>query len=482
MIRYLLRRILLFIPTVLVISLVAFAILVNSPGDPVDRMMMISGNDGAQTARSAQIDEERQNWRERLGLDLPVFYVSVTSYASPDTLHRIVDKEERHSLGRLIREYGNWAEIQEYYRSYRKLIEELISEETPDPDAIALARNFSASGKRREVEKIISALEGHLSGTSRYSSSFNKVKDNWEEVIAQSSSWKNWIPSFHFHGNNQYHRWLFGDGDWLTGAGSLYSKGILRGDFGLSYLTREPVLDKIGRKLFWSVLLSFISVLLAYSISLPLGVFAASRSNTRIDRFIAVILFLLYALPSFWVATLLLMVFSNPDWLLWFPASGVKPPEGFSEDAGFWQKMVVTLPYLVLPTIAYTYSSLAFLSRTLRVSMMEILRLDFIRTARAKGLPESKVLWRHAFRNALLPVITLLANVFPAALGGAVILESIFSIPGMGFEIYRAILNQDYPLLVAVFTLVGLVTVISYLLADILYSWADPRIRFSKGK
>ena len=135
---------------------------------------------------------------------------------------------------------------------------------------------------------------------------------------------------------------------------------------------------------------------------------------------------------------------------------------------------------MVLPLIAYTYSSLAFLSRLMRVSMLETVHQDYIRTARAKGLSEYQVIYKHALRNALLPIITVFANVFPAAIGGSVILETIFTIPGMGLETYQAIQTQNYPVVIGVFTLTGLLTLIGYLVADVLYAYTDPRISLVK--
>ena len=135
---------------------------------------------------------------------------------------------------------------------------------------------------------------------------------------------------------------------------------------------------------------------------------------------------------------------------------------------------------MVLPLITYTYSSFAFISRIMRSSMLENLNQDYIRTARAKGLDENKVLWRHTLRNSLLPVITIFVNIFPMAIGGSVIIETIFTYPGMGLGSYEAIHNYDYPTIVAIFTLSGFLTMVGYLVADILYAIADPRISYRK--
>jgi peptide/nickel transport system permease protein len=223
---------------------------------------------------------------------------------------------------------------------------------------------------------------------------------------------------------------------------------------------------------------AMLSVILAYFISIPLGVKAAASRGSRFDKSSSVILFMLYSMPSFWLATLLLMTFANTDVLFWLPASGVKPATGYPDAAGFFEKVKLSFPYLILPAICYTYSSFAFLSRTMRVSMIETIGQDYIRTARAKGLPENKVIWKHAFRNSLLPIITVFANIFPAAIGGSVIIESIFTIPGMGYETFLGIQTNNYPMIIAVFTITGFLTLLGYLVSDVLYALVDPRISY----
>jgi peptide/nickel transport system permease protein len=136
------------------------------------------------------------------------------------------------------------------------------------------------------------------------------------------------------------------------------------------------------------------------------------------------------------------------------------------------------LPYLVLPVITYTYSYLAFYSRQMRIGAVEVMHQDFIRTARAKGLPDRAILWKHVFRNALLPIVTLFADAFPLAVAGAVIIETIFAIPGMGQGMYNAVLTYDYPVIVGVFLIFGTMTLVGYLISDILYAVVDPRISY----
>jgi peptide/nickel transport system permease protein len=175
---------------------------------------------------------------------------------------------------------------------------------------------------------------------------------------------------------------------------------------------------------------------------------------------------------------LLMMLFANPDVLSIFPPSGIKPIGGYDDDAGFFEKLFDSLPYIVLPLICYTYASFAYISKLTQTSLMEQLPLDYIKTARAKGLSDPAIIRNHALRNSLLPLITVFSATFPAILGGSVIIESMFTIPGMGLETVKAIISKDYPVVIAVITLSCLLTMLSYLVADILYALADPRIRY----
>ena len=211
---------------------------------------------------------------------------------------------------------------------------------------------------------------------------------------------------------------------------------------------------------------------------IPIGIYSAYRKDSAVDKGFSLILFILYSMPSFFVGTLLLLQFANPDNLAWFPVSGIQDPTLFDPEWSFWTKIKHRMPFLILPIITYTYGSFAFLSRIMRVGMIDIVSQDYIRTARAKGLAEGKVILKHALRNSLLPVITVFAAIFPAAIGGSIIIEVIFSIPGMGVEVYNSILNYDYPMIITVFTISGFLTMLGYLVSDLLYAVVDPRISY----
>lgn len=498
--KYILKRILFFIPTLIIISLLAFVISINAPGDPLDRMVSARESGGEIGMQQNNTKKEEDRWRKKLGLDLPVFYFSISTLATPDTLYKIYNENERDALKRLVQQYGNWTQISSWSNSLKDL-ELAINKVSPDSAEILKygknvmqdsINNFKIEVSNLKVsyfDKLIQIKLNYLKKNAEQlpflAEVFEQIKsaeENYFAIHENATPYKIFIPCLNFYKNNQYHRWIFGDGNWLTGRGSKDCAGLIRGDFGYSYETKLKVSDIIGERMKWSLFFTIISIFLAYLISLPIGLKAAAKKNSLFDRTSSVVLFVLYSMPTFWVATLLLMGFANTEALSIFPASGIQPVTGIPEDANFLEVIRLRLPYLILPTIAYTYSQLAFLSRITRVSALEVISQDYIRTARAKGLSDGKVLYKHVFRNTLLPIITVFSNVFPLAISGSVILETIFTIPGMGQQIFHAIQTNDYPVIIDVFTLTGVLTLIGYLFADILYAIADPRISYSNNQ
>lgn len=260
----------------------------------------------------------------------------------------------------------------------------------------------------------------------------------------------------------------------------LWLKGLVTFDFGRSFKDNAPVIGKIMERMPITILMSLISVVLAYIIAIPIGIYSATHPGSALDRIMSTTLFGLYSLPNFWIATLAIIFFAQPDYgMNWFPPAGLYSNE-YTSDWSFLQKTLDLLWHLTLPMIIYTYSSFAFISRQMRGSMLEVVRQDFIRTARAKGLPERAVIFKHALRNSLIPIITLLAGLLPGLIGGSIIVESIFSIPGLGQLAFQALLERDYPIIMGELTIAAVLTMLGVLLADVLYSVVDPRIAFSK--
>lgn len=365
MFQYVVRRVLLFIPTLFLITVLSFVISRLAPGDPAEMKAGI-GQEGAQKG-STQLNEQMiKQIRAAFDLDKPIWYWTI----------------------------------------------------------------------------------------------FTDEKDTEGQLLPLSER-----MTFQWNGaNNQYHRWM---------------ARMLQFDFGKSFQDQRPVLEKIMERVPVTFVLSFLSILLAYLIAVPIGIYSATHPRSTPDKITSVTLYILYSLPSFWIGTMLIIFFGGGDFLDWFPNSGLHSMD-YSTDWTFTEQASDYLWHLALPLFVYTYPSFAYLSRQMRGSMLEVIRQDYIRTARAKGLSERVVVLKHALRNSLIPIITMLASILPALVGGSVIIESIFSIPGVGQLAFQALTARDYPVILAEFTLVAVMTLAGILLADILYSVVDPRISFTK--
>jgi peptide/nickel transport system permease protein len=281
----------------------------------------------------------------------------------------------------------------------------------------------------------------------------------------------------------QYVVWLIGN-DWMRvdadGDGVAESRGgrrgILRGDFGFSFRTRKPVLGEIGQRLPKTLYLMGAIFVVFSVIAIPVGVISAVRQYSIFDVAVTTFSFAGQAIPEFWLALILILIFyarlDNPftgDPLL--PAGGTHTLEsGFS--------IVDRVKHLILPVTAGALGWVAWYSRFLRSSMLEVLPADYIRTARAKGLAERTVLYRHAMKNALIPLVTMYAVDLPYLFGGSVFIEMVFAWPGMGRLYYQAAMQRDYPTLLGVLIISSGIMILSNLVADIIYGFLDPRIRY----
>ncbi len=280
----------------------------------------------------------------------------------------------------------------------------------------------------------------------------------------------------------QYIIWLVGN-DWMqvdkNGDGVFDGPGtrlgILRGDFGFSFRTRGPVLDEIAIRLPNTLLLMGITLAVAILLAIPVGIISAVRQYSGFDIVTTTLSFAGQALPEFWLGLLLILIFyawlKNPftgDSLL--PAGGMYSEEIFS--------LSDRIVHLILPVATGALGWVAWYSRFLRASMLEVIHQDYLRTARAKGLPEWLVVYKHALRNAMIPLITMFALDLPTIFGGSVFVEMLFAWPGMGRLYYQSALQRDYPVLLAVLIIGAGIMLISSLVADILYAALDPRIRY----
>ena len=250
-------------------------------------------------------------------------------------------------------------------------------------------------------------------------------------------------------------------------------KNFVTLDFGTAFADGRKVKDKILERLPITLTINLLSLGLVLLIAIPIGILSATRQYSLIDRFTTIFVFIGFSTPSFWLA-LLLIYLLGVQWGV-LPISGIQSLD--TTGLTFWGRLQDWGEHLILPVFVSAFGGLAGFSRYVRNNMLEVLRQDYIRTARAKGLAESKVIYVHALRNALMPVITILGLSLPGIIGGSVIMETVFGIPGMGQLLYQAVFSRDYNLAMGILVPAAFLTMIGNFLADIAYAFTDPRVR-----
>lgn len=253
--------------------------------------------------------------------------------------------------------------------------------------------------------------------------------------------------------------------DWL--------KKIVVMDFGSSFIDGRPVIKKILERLPITILINFLAIIVIMFFAVPIGIKSAVKRGSFFDRFMTVFVFMAFAVPSFWLALILMNFFGVK--LGWFPVSGITSLD--FENFTRLEKIFDVAHHLILPVLVASLGGLAGISRYMRQSMLSVMHEDYIRTARAKGLPENIVVYKHALRNALLPIITILGLSIPGLISGSVIFESIFNIPGMGRLMVESVFMRDYNTVMAGLVIGALLTLSGNLIADIAYFYIDPRIK-----
>lgn len=251
---------------------------------------------------------------------------------------------------------------------------------------------------------------------------------------------------------------------------------MITGNWGVSiFAGGKPVTELVGRAITYTLRFSIASLVLAFIIGVPIGIYSALHQYTFFDYFFTFFAFFGMSMPTFWFGFILMMIFGLR--LGWLPIGGVMTPG--IETAPFVVRFFDQAKYMILPVIVLSLFSMASWMRYARSSMLEVIRMDYVRTARAKGLPERTVIFKHALRNALIPIVTLLGLSLPGIISGATITETVFSIPGMGRLTVDAMLSNDYPVAMVCLLLESSLLIIGNLIADLLYAVVDPRIRYS---
>lgn len=456
---YIFGRLLMIIPIVLIVIAISFFLFNSSGADPVKSILQLQG-----VAENERISADEYNAAYieeaiKQGRHLPQFYCSIVPSYYPDTLHALLFPQKKAFAKQLLYKYKNWTSIENYLQA----VQTMQSHRTMPPSINQALLLLNQDLENTDLESLFTSLEQDMQSMSlKQKSDFQFFKNSVYDL--DKSKRKLFYPSFRWHGSqNQFHLWM--------------SK-IIRGDFGFAMVDGKPVWTKISKALVWSFSLALLSIIIASFLSILLGLFTSYYQDGFFDKLVFVFLFGIYSIPVFWLATIMIVFFTTDDFGSWtniFPSVGLF----YSGDGGVLSLMMKHARLLVLPIFCISIHSLAYLGRQIRASIVEEKVKDYYLTGLAKGLSPFQVLWKHSLPNSLLPFITIIIGAIPASLGGSLIIEVLFNIPGMGRLMFDSILNNDWNVIAGIIILISIVTTIFYFIGDIIYSLINPRISFT---
>ena len=437
MFKYILKRLGLSLIVLLGVSVIIYFLVRLMPTNYVDDKFSSELQQG--TITHDQLDE----FKKRYGLYVPEAYVDIEWGIAGEYEGAKFSKDinERKNLDL---EDGKITYAEYYSGSYEyKKDRDLTLELTKD----GVYKIIDNNGDEAEV-----VSEG------KFTADENGIKIGGEDITVNYRKANVW---------NKFVAILKGYFSWLG--------NMLTGDLGDSFLYQRPVGSVISDHMWVSFLISLVALIFQFAIAIPLGIVSATKQYSVTDYAVTIITMIGISLPSFFFAALLIKVFSS--WLGWFPASGLVSAGGSSEGIAYFFDM---LHHLALPMMVLIVLSIGGLMRYTRTNMLEVLNSDYIRTARSKGLSEKKVIYVHAFRNTMIPLMTLLAGILPSLFGGAMITEEVFAIDGIGRLAYNALQRGDVPFIMGYNMFLAVLTVIGTLLSDLMYAVVDPRVKLAK--
>lgn len=477
MLQYAVKRTLWMIPTFFMISLVVFVLINLAPGNPGQAGGLDNAGSGQAVQSKSVIIFKRQ-----FNLDKPVLWNTRFSLARNDVRALVAEANgigvtttpaRRIAAKNALEDYGHYL--------VRHLVPMLTEDENPQIRRVAAAYLTTVA-----TLPLVSETAGDKAAAreeNRRREGYNQAFSGWacpddplgaattpcqDEVTRNWQAW--WAVNrdiYEYTASESAYNFFFD----TRFASYWYNLAHL--DFGVSAVDRQPILAKVLGKLKYSVSLSLTSVLLAYLIAVPIGVYSAVRSGSRGDTVLTVGLFVLYSLPTFFTGTVLLLVFSQGTPFQWFPVGRFQSLPAPVTTLGTVADIVW---HLALPVATSTSVALAALSRYARSGVIDVIRADYIRTARAKGLEEPVVIIKHAVRNGMIPILTLLGGILPVLVSGSVVIEYVFTIPGMGYFLLESITQRDYNAVMAVLLASSVLTLIGILVSDLSYALVDPRI------
>ncbi|MCR4316433.1 MAG: ABC transporter permease [Planctomycetes bacterium] len=464
---YIIKRLIVLPITLFGISIICFVIMHLAPGDPVAIKAGQGGVGGNQQGEKPQDRETYKKIEEAWDLDKPLMMQYFRWLArifglqvDVDGAKKVLERRTNEFLAARYRE-DHKKEVEDY----RAFLEERRVKE------IASLENQEDAEDLPEIDDLLNTWVIDVAAKS------DEMRRNYAEDRSKFIT-----DIIHEYGKD------YEDEFWYLGTISLNrDKNGNWNPFDWGETQKgSTVMEMFADKWQRSVILSLLSIFLAYIIAIPLGIHSATHQFTLSDSIITTVLFILYSLPGFWVAIILLMSVSEgaieafPNFLKVFPASGLDSDlEGSTTEFG---QFFGRLKHLALPVTCLTYASFAYISRQMRAGMLDVVRQDYIRTAVAKGLPGRVVIFKHALRNSLIPILTIVAFILPSLIGGSIIIETVFNIDGLGKLSFESINNRNYNVLMAIFMISSLLTLVGMLISDILYAVVNPTISFEGKK
>ena len=453
------------IPTLLAISLLTFGLVKIAPFDTVRNALGEELGGGLDPLKMAEIYGQRA---ALLNADVPIFYFSFRARALPDTLHKVFPPERKDRLVGLTEASGNWDLVNAYDRQLseaarlteslpdsivskaegRGLISELLNQKDPEVAGLRIKQYRNQLDTSIALDPIKQGLE--------------KLERLSFEISQEEPGTSAFFPVMRWHGtDNEYHNWL---------------SGFVTGNLGLNK-NRIPVIKELRPRMYNTLFINGLSLFLALLLSIPFGVWLSRHEGRRTEKWSRATLMFLNAIPAFWLGSLLILLFATPGQGLYLVKSTYAPIWDSSRQS-FLEYAFSNFSKFTLPIATLVLQLFAVLALQMRSGMVTILSSDYIRTARAKGLSERSVYWKHAFLNGVFPMITVVAMLFPFVFTGSLVVEYLFSFPGMGTLTQNAFSTRDYPTLFAILMIASGLTVLGNLVADILYAWLDPRVRY----
>lgn len=476
--QYIIKRLLVMIPTLFAITVIVFVILQIAPGRPGGAE---SGDSEAAGKQEGQ--DGYRIFKQQFNLDKPILFN--WRFALKDqTIMELL--EQKFNRGKNYTP-AQKNEANEKLQDYGSMILPQLARIIADPPDLWLRnqalRIFPHNAQRALIHEYGKRLDDESRALNVEIEAENqRVKKLQMSPAMDEAQIRNLVDKVLGYYDDIRDRYELGLMDKLSiflfdTRFARYLKNLARLDFGISFVDRRPVMDKVLGKLKFSIFLSGLSILLAYLLAVPLGIYSAVFPRSYSDQVLTVMLFMLYSLPTFFAGTVLLFAFSQGgEYFHWFPTGGFQSLNPF--ELTVLDRIVDIAWHMFLPLVCLTYVSLASLSRYARTGLLDVIHSDYIKTARAKGLPESVVILKHGVRNGLIPILTLLGSILPTVVSGSVIIEVIFNLPGIGFEAYQAVLLRDYNMVMAIQLISAVMTLVGLLISDILYAIVDPRITY----